>query len=358
MKAKINEILELFREFVTARDYKNTPVLTAYVDIDPTNPDNQRAQPAWHIELKNELKRIESELDSEEFKRWNVQQTWARTEQMMMDQLLDPKLTGRSVALFTDLTDLIAVDLPVTMKTRLYYGMPQVKHLMFALDQYKKYLVFLFSGAEVRLVEVFLTRSTNDIKVETNHELSRRFGRKAKTLAADRRDREFEDRFVRDMITEINQYFLEDNECERLIFGGNLRQAHSVINGLHHVVKDLVVAVEPIDFKLPDHEIASMIKPIAYSYEQEHDVAVVDDLVSRFHRNGTATIEKQGVETALLQSKVKTLVIPYPIDSEQFDSLIIEVMISGAEIEFVYGEGADKLNELGGIGAMLYYSGN
>ncbi len=55
---------------------------------------------------------------------------------------------------------------------------------------------------------------------------------------------------------------------------------------------------------------------------------------------------------------MKTLVIPYSIDVTDFDSLIVDVIISGAEVEFVYGEAADKLNEFGGIGAKLYYSSN
>ena len=101
-----------------------------------------------------------------------------------------------------------------------------------------------------------------------------------------------------------------------------------------------------------------MIRPVAYAYEQEYDLEVVDELVARFNRNGTAIINQQGVEKALIEGRVKTLVIPYPLDSAQFDSLIIDVIASGAEIEFVYGEAADKLKELGGIGATLYYSGN
>lgn len=356
MTTKIEEILDLFREFVATHDYKTTPILSVYVDVDSTNPANQSLQPAWEIELKNEFKRIESQLDSDELKRLDVQKTWTQTEQMVMHHLQGRKPTGRSVVLFTDLKDMISVDLAVPVNTRLYYGLPQVKHLLFALDQYKKYLVILLSGSEVRLVEVFLTRAKNEIKVETDHELARRFGRKSKTLAADRRDQEFERRFVREVAAEINQYFLEDVECERMIFGGNPKQAHAVISALHPAVRDMVVSVETIDFKLPDHEVASMVQPIAYSYEQEHDVGVVDDLVNRFNRRGPAIIEKQGVENALVQGKVKTLVIPYPIDTEEFDSLIIDVTLSGAEIEFVYGEGAEKLKQFGGIGATLYYS--
>lgn len=44
------------------------------------------------------------------------------------------------------------------------------------------------------------------------------------------------------------------------------------------------------------------------------------------------------------------------MDSQEFDPLIIDAVLSNAAIEFVYGEGADKLNQYGGIAADLYYS--
>lgn len=358
MTTNIVEILESFREFVSTHDYQNNLILTAYVDIDSTNPDNQRVQPAWQIELKQGLKQIESELAPEGIKRWDTKQNWSRTEKMIFDHLQQQKPTGRSVVLFTDFQDLLALDVPIAMKTSVYYGLPQIKHLLFALDQYKKYLVILFSGSEVRFVEVFLTRSTNEVRVETDHELARRFGRKAKTLASDRRDKEFEMRFIREIARDINQYFLEHPEVDRLIFGGNLRQAAKVNSALHPAVREMIVAIEPMDFKLSDQEIAEIIRPITYSYEQDHDVAVVDNLIYQFNKNSSAVIEKQGVERSLQRGRVKTLVIPYPFDTEEFDSLIVEVALSNAEIEFVYGEGAQKLKQYGGIGAFLYYSGS
>ncbi len=359
MTTDINDILNLFRDFVSTRDYQNNPILTVYVDIDSTNPENQRVNPAWQIELKNELKRFESEeLDPQEMKRLSAQKIISNTEQMIMDRLQNQKPTGRSVALFTDFKDLVAIDLPVPMKTRVYYGLPQIKHLLFALDQYKKYLAILFSGSEVRIVEVFLTRATNEIQLSTEHELARRFGRKSKTLAFDRRDQEYEQRFIKEMASEINQYFLESLEAERIVFGGNHQQAAQIRSALHPNVRDLVVAIEPMDFKLPERDIAEIVKPIAYAYEQDHDVAVVENLLYQYNKNGPAVIEKQGVEIALQQGKVKTLVLPYPVDTAEFDSLIVDVVLSGAEVEFVYGEGADKLKQFGGIGAELYYFGS
>jgi stalled ribosome rescue protein Dom34 len=129
-----------------------------------------------------------------------------------------------------------------------------------------------------------------------------------------------------------------------------------VKNALHPAVRKTLVAVESIDFKQADIEIARKVKEIGDRYELEHDLGVVDELVARYNRNGTAVVEAEGVALALKQGRVKTLVIPYPIDSEQFDALIIDATTGGASIEFVYGEAAEQLKKFGGIGATLFYS--
>ena len=356
MKLRLNEILERFREFVTSHEYRNTPILTTYVDIDPINPKNRRERPAWMIELKNELKGLVSNPEYDETRRQAVQEQWARVEDRVMDYLRDPRRDGRSSVLFADRSDFVSVDLPVPVETRMYYGLPQIRHLLFALDQFKKYLVILLSGDELRVVEVFLTRTTSEMHFETGHELARRFGRKSETRARERRDAEYERRFIREVADSINAYFMNDPDFERIVLGGNSKQAHAVNNALHPAVRECVVSIEPIEFRLPNAEIAGHVKTLAQGYELEHDFDVVDDLLMRFNRGGTAVIERQSVQRALERGNVKSLVIPYPVDRDKFDSLIVDATTNGSDIEFVYGEAAHKLKELGGIGATLYYS--
>ena len=173
MKSRINEVLEACRDFLVSHDYREHPILTAYVNVDPTDADNRRERPAWLIELKNEAKRIESELDQDKLKRRDTQNKWSDTEQMITQYLDERNPGGRSVALFTDHSDLIAVDLPLSGPTRLYYGLPQLKHLLFNLDQYKKYLVVLLSGDEVRALEIFLTRTTDETRIEASEEVEK-----------------------------------------------------------------------------------------------------------------------------------------------------------------------------------------
>lgn len=356
MERIVNRILASFRDFAIKHEYKTTPILTAYIDVDPTDPANIRETPAWSIQLKNEIKELEADLDPKLMKRRSFQERWKNVEEVIRAQLADRKPSGRSVMLLSDLDDYVAVYLPVKMATNLYYGFPQIKHLLFALDQYKPYEVVLFSGSETRVVEVFLSRTSSDLTVETGHDGARKLSRKSMEAGHDRRTPEFERRFVHEIASDINRRYRGDLHFERLVFGGNLKLAHAVKNALHPAVGEIVVAIEPMDFKLHEREIAEIVQRIAADFEAAHDLAVVEELMNVHGSGGPAVIERQGVETAVSRGQVKRLILAYPIEADEFDALIVDVIVSGADIEFVYGTAADRLREYGGIGATLYYS--
>lgn len=117
MKKKLQEILGSLREFIVEHKYEETPMLTAYVDVDSTDQDNRRDRPAWLIELKNEAKRLEEEHGTEALARRDTQRKWADTEATIMSQLQDIKPQGRSVVIFTDHVDFLTIAPP---------GWPQV----------------------------------------------------------------------------------------------------------------------------------------------------------------------------------------------------------------------------------------
>lgn len=359
MKKKINEILDSLRIFITEHDYENTPVLTAYVDLDSTDQDNRRDRPAWLIELKNEAKGLEAQFDAESLKRRDTKQKWADTEELVLSHLNDRKPEGRSTLLFTDHDDFLTVDLPMSMQTRLFYGVPQVKPLLFALDRYKKYLVVLLSEDEVKLVEVFLTAPTEEIRVQTDSSGGislRPGGRKSRTQASERRDLDTERRLASEIADQINQHVLADAEIEHVVFGGNLKLAHAVKNALHPAVYESLVTIEPLAYTSSNNDIAGVVKRVADEKEQEHDLALLNELVARRHVCGTAVLETQGVLQALENGQASKIVVSVPIETDKFDQLLIKSLMNNCEIDFLHGDAAEKLNEFGGIAAMLYYS--
>ncbi len=161
---------------------------------------------------------------------------------------------------------------------------------------------------------------------------------------------------MNEIASEITSYFLENPDHERLILGGNLKLAHAVKKALHPAMQEVVVAIRPIDFNASENEIADLVKPIAAEAEAAHDGAVVEDLVRLHNSGGAAVLEQQGVERAVANGQVRTLVLPFTLDDDRFDPLIVQAVVNGAEVEFVHGDAADKLQEYGGIGARLYYA--
>ncbi|TWU21851.1 baeRF10 domain-containing protein [Bythopirellula polymerisocia] len=360
MKKRIQAILDSLRTFIVEHKYEDTPILTAYVGIDSMDQDNRRDRPAWLIELKNEAKRLEEQHGTENLKRRDTRRKWENTEEMIMAHLQDSKPQGRSIVIFTDHEDFLTVDLPIPMKTQLFYGVPQVKPFLFALDSYKKCLVVLFSEQEGKLLEVFLTAPTGEALVQTPSMGSislRPGGNKSRTQASDRRDLDTERRIVKEKAEEVNAYLLADPEIQHVIFGGNLKLAHAVKNALHPAVSESLVTVEPISYEASNNQTAEIAKRIADEKELEHDLALVNELISRRHACGTAVLETQGVLLALEQGQASKLVVSVPIDSDKFDQLLIKSILNNCEIEFLHGEAAKKLNEFGGIAAVLYYSG-
>lgn len=360
MKKQIQEIFASLGNFIREHGFEDTPMLTAYVDVDTTDQDNRRDRPAWLIELKNEAKRIEDEYGTDEMKRRETKNKWADTEELILNHLQDSAPKGRSVVIFTDHQDFLTLDLPVPIATRLFYGQPQLKPLMFALDRYKKILVVLISEEEVKMLDVFLSAPAESASsaMGTPGGFSLRPGsRTARTQASERRDLATERKFVSDAAAEINAYFTGDSEFEHIVFGGNLKLAHAIKKAMHPAVYADLVTIEPIAFSSSDTEIVDAVKRIAEEKEQDRDLALVNELVARRHACGTAVLEAQGVLTALEQGQASKVVISVPIDSDKFDQLLVKSLLSNCDIEFVHAEAAKKLNEYGGIAAILYYSG-
>ncbi len=360
MKKEIQDVLDNLRNFIVEHKYEDSPMLTAYVGFDTTEQDNRRDRPAWLIELKNESKRIEEEYGTSALKRLETQRKWDDTEAMIMSHLETNKPEGRSTIIFTDHEEFLTINLPVPMPTKLFYGAPQLKPLLFALDRFKKFAVVLFSEEEAKIFEVFLTVPTEEARVQTGPTggISLRPGsRVARTQASKRRDLETERQVVQAAADEIHSYFMADPKIEHLVFGGNLKLAHAVKNVLHPSVYASLVTIEPIAFTSTNNEIAASVSRIAEEWEVEHDLALVEDLVTRRHACGTSVLEMQGVMQAIDNGQARKVVLSVPFESDKFDKLLHKAILNNCDIEFLHGQAAEKLNEFGGAAAVLYYSG-
>lgn len=358
MKNTINDIFEVLRCYLLLHEDNRSKILSLYINTDSKNPANHRERPAWQIEVSNQLAVLREEHGDEGIRHIDSTLTWKEVEQRLVNKVLEMRPTGRSLVIFTDLLDDILIELPMPVETKAYFGQPQVKHLLSQLHRYGKYLVILFSETEHRVVSIDVPTSLGEGTMESSIESGvflRPGGRKSRTQASERRNLDSERRVIREAANEINRYFMGDPTFDRIVFGGNLKIAHRVKGALHHTVSEKLVSIEPIPFDATTEQLERTVKLLADEYEELHDNTLVLELLIRRDTCGRGVAGLANVLEALENGQVRKVFLPYPIQSDAFDLILVEALMANVEVELVHGKAAETLNELGGVGALLYY---
>jgi hypothetical protein len=351
MNETVTELLDRFVSYIQDGDFLDGDILSLYLAVDPADLANQATTPAWRIFVKTALAEIEQGVAPADRPRW------ARARGQVETYLADAyRPAGKTLVLFASDAGLLDYHLPVTLESRAYYGLAQIKHFLWAVDEYQEYDVILFAQDQVRYTSVFLGRATDDLVVQedqTRIRAERKSGHEANY--AQRQD-EIDRRFLREAAGEIERYVLEHNAVERLVFGGNARLAHATRKLLHPRIADLVVGVLPLPFESTAQEIARATRDLAERVERDSDRELVAEVIDRAGRGERGAVGTEAVGRALDMQAVRTLALPYPIPAETADGLFIRAVRSSSDLRFVYGEAADRLRAAGDVGALLYYT--
>jgi len=345
------QLLQEFADYVRDES-RQVDILSLYLVVDPADRANQASTPAWQIWYKNAISDIESHLERGDRARWDAVK--GRVERFLADY----RPAGKTLVLFAGAEREWALDLPIRLENRAHYGWPQIKQFLWALDEYQEYLVVLLAQDQVRTVHLFLERSYQDTTIDLDVDLN--WGRREIRISAHeaniaQRQDELDRRFVRQVATELNKLFLEHPNIERMIFGGSQRLAHAVHNAMHPTAAERVISILNIPFEAKEHEIATQVADVALRFERENEVAIVEDVIARAKTGRRGALGLPAVMEALDRQAVRLLVLPYPLDPALADELFVKAVWSSSDVEFVHGQAADLLNEVGGIGAHLYY---
>ncbi len=366
-----HEAEHLLKEFVAYIEdaEKRQNVLSLYLLVDPSEEANQADTPAWQIFLRNALTEIENQLAPEQVKQWKTvrlsdtseKTEWARVRLRLENYLDSYRAQGKTLVLFISPEQLLAYELPVRLRNHAHYGWMQIKDFLYALDEYEQHLIVLFAQDKARAVSLFLGASATDVTANLDQTWQRKDSRKtAHAAQIARRNDELDRRFARYIADEINQYFVEDQDVDRVVLGGNVQLAHAVRAFLHPSVARKVISVAKIPFEAAPHEIADLIRQTAYTAERDHELLLVQDTLGMAKAGKRAALGLADVNQALEMYAVSLLILPYPIETPILmgivDELLVKALYSGSQIEFVRGEAAELLLAEGGIAAQLYYT--
>lgn len=369
-------------------------VLSVALDVDPTKPDNQRANPAYRIWLRRALLEIFEHV--------------AREQRAEVDELIDRVLTrvddqrhGRGLAIFAAPDLWREYALPFPLPRRVHYGRPDLSPLLWALDEYEPYAILAADRERVRLIVAFLGQAdvvdqevlTLDTRAwRTTSGRPPTFTRQTGTGAArgaqrdtfDARVDEQERRFWR-TAAEIASRTLQDLGISRMIVAGPPETTAAVAGLLANSGAVQIVAVVPVPPHASVTELRDLTLPVALAEEHRRERDLVTALLERSgSRTGavaglTATLDAltdgrvqlviadAGHETHIWQCprcgatsatersacpNCGSAMAPVPL----LYALSLLVRRSGAELEMVSGEAAHLLKPHGGIGAILRYS--
>lgn len=369
-------------------------VLSVALDVDPTKPDNQRANPAYRIWLRKALLEISEHVPREQ-----------RAE---VGELIDRVLTriddqrhGRGLAIFAAPDLWREFILPFPLPNRAHYGRPDLLPLLWALDEYEPYAILAADRERVRLIVAFLGQAdVVDQEVLTLDTSAWRttsgrpptFTRQTGTGAArgaqrdtfDARVDEQERRFWR-TAAEIASKTLQDLGISRMIVAGPPETTAAVTGLLADHGPVQIVAVVSVPPHASVTELRDLTLPVALAEEHRRERGLVTALLERTGNRAGAVVGPTATLDALTGGRARLVIADARHDTDVWQCsrcgaasaeersacpacgspmarapllsvLPLLVRMRGAELEMVSGEAADLLEPHGGIGAMLRYS--
>lgn len=362
-------MLDLGHVKTTLEELDKNHTFTLYLHVDNARPENQTDPPAWRIEMKNAISHAE-----EQFVTTADREQWKPIRQQVSQffQTYTPK--GKALVLFADANMLHTHELPIPIESRATYGEPLITPLLWALDEYERYLIVQVDGEKARFISSYLGSVTpqGEMRMELeaydfrertlNPSTYNSPDGKADRPAGNYRDR-FDDiveahrqRFYKDVISHAKD-LLNEMGTPRVIVSGDERAAHALHKLMPDTLKKHTVGVAPAPFYEHDKDVLADVMDTALAYERQHEAELVDEVINYAKAGGRGALGHADVVEALVEQRIETLLLPYPPrDNDLANDLKLKAFQSGTTIELVHGEPAEKLEAEGGVGALLYYT--
>ncbi|ACX52054.1 hypothetical protein Adeg_0918 [Ammonifex degensii KC4] len=373
-------------------------VLSIYLNVDPTRPENQTSPPAYRIWLKNALDELEEK----------VAPSLSRERRMALRKLREQVISyvnaylpqGRSLILFTanDFRREFSL-LAQVNENYLHYGRPDVTPLLWLLDEYERVGIVLVDNFQARFLSAYLgkvasygeTELTLDTTTWPRYDLRAPTARgthgahiKGSNVDA------FEDRvaekvagFWREVADRITRWQAEE-KFSYLLLGGEEKAIAGVMENLPPEVARKVADKLIAPLYASEHEILLRAKPRLEAAERRREEEVVRKALDAALSGGQGAVGPADVLNTLREGRVHTLIVAWPVKGEVLrcracsfffleekshcplcggevaKEALREVIprlafYHGAEVELVAGEPARQLTEHGGMAAILRY---
>jgi peptide subunit release factor 1 (eRF1) len=355
------------------------PVLSIYLDVDQSKPANRNR--GFEACLAGELRGLTAKC-ADECEIRDFEASAGRVTDFVSKYVPN----AHSLVIFAQSTgSLWARELSVPTKTQVWWqGAAHIQPLVEAMDEYQRHAVVLVDRQQARIFTVQLGKIEKHADIQSAGRV-----RHVKTAGRDhlfsqsgfqrRADAHVHSHLKR--VVEVLEDVARSRPFERLILVGTSETTSELARMLPKWLYSRLVGSITLSINATDAEILSAVEQLEHAAERSFEVAQVDELLDG---NLASTIVADTLR-AINERRVRQFVYsegsPIPggrcrICGSVYDSSAINcdycgvpvepvddviepattrALASGASIEELRGEAAERLNAKGGLGAFLRY---
>lgn len=371
-------------EVLMERDAQpESPVLSVYLDTDQSDPIN--VQRAFEVVFKNMLKNVEPPAEK------SKQQELKGDADAVLRFLEDYRDTRRSLVIFCDASEdfLWIRELAVRSRNFLrWHERPFVRPLLELIDEHERYAVVLTDHKRARLFTIYLG------DIEEHHEAFAQSG--VKHIKSPGTDHPLSQMHIQRKAEVHALWHLKEvvntmvrlagrNSLDRLILSGPVEPTSELYDLLPKALQSKVVRKLSLPVDTSTADVQAETLKIEQEVERQREVDLVESLITAAMKRQKAAVGLEQTLRALQERRVWELVYSdgYVVqggrctncealhvkDNEPcsycgksvraVDDLIQlaadQVMNVDGKLEHVQGPAARRLNEVGGLGAVLHY---
>jgi peptide chain release factor subunit 1 len=304
---------QLIQQLAERTPQSNSPVLSVYLDLDPSSPTNRRG--GYRLALEEMLKQIETQISDDHKRRHFLEDaSWAR-KQMEMRM---PR--GRSLALFCDVSEdfLFQEDLAIRLANQVWYGeTPYTRPLVQALNEYDRYGVVLVDKEKAR----FFVLSMQNIE-ELDDTFQTPAVRHRRTAGSDhmrsqmvlqRRAATWSGWFLKE-VAEILEDVIKKQAINSIFLAGQEDISAELLRLLPKAIAARLVNTVRMPVTAKGNEVLEICWPQVEAIERQRERGLVEDLVTIAHK-AQPNLEKAVVGldatlNAVNQARVYRLIYP------------------------------------------------
>ncbi len=288
-----------------------SPVLSVYLNLDPTNPVNRRG--GYKVALDGMLKELEAQIkDDGRLKQFQEDADWVRQKV----EYLIPR--GRSLVVFCDVSESFHFeeDLPVRLANQVWYGStPYVRLLREAMDEYERYGLVLVDREKVRFFVVTMGQieEVSDVFQDPpfKHRSTSGSDQMRSQMVNQRRAAQWSEWFLKDAAAILHD-IMNRYSVDRIILAGPEEVTAEMARLLPRAVASRLVERVRMAVTAKPADVLQTALPVIDRIAREQERELVNDLVT-IARKSSPTVEKailgaEAVMDAVNQGRVHRLI--------------------------------------------------